>query len=95
MSNIIPLLHQAVWGIPATAAILAVGCFYTFRTKFAQLRLLPNGLKVFAKRMVQSDSISKDVTPYQAFCTSLGATVGTGNIVGVAGAISLGIYAMS
>ena len=90
MSNIIPLLHQAVWGIPAITAILGVGCFYTIRTKFAQLRLLPNGLKVFAKQMVQSDSKSKDITPYQAFCTSLGATVGTGNIVGVAGAISIG-----
>lgn len=90
MSNIIPLLHQAVWGIPAITAILGVGCFYTIRTKFAQLRLLPNGLKVFAKQMVQSDSNSKDITPYQAFCTSLGATVGTGNIIGVAGAISIG-----
>ena len=83
-------MNQFILGIPAICFILGAGGYLTIRTNFTQLRLLPNGLKVFAKQMLQSDSNDKDVTPYQAFCTALGATVGTGNIVGVAGAISIG-----
>ena len=83
-------MNQFISGIPAICFILGAGGYLTIRTNFTQLRLLPNGLKVFAKQMLQSDSNDKDVTPYQAFCTALGATVGTGNIVGVAGAISIG-----
>ena len=90
MGHLLHNLNQLVWGIPALTAVLGVGGYLTIRTGIAQLRLLPNGLKIFWKRMVQKDSEDSNITPYQAFCTALGATVGTGNIAGVAGAIAIG-----
>ena len=83
-------VNQMIWGVPSLAAVFGIGGYLTLRTKFAQLRLLPNGFRVFGKRMTQSESENSEITPYQAFCTALGATVGTGNIAGVAGAIMLG-----
>lgn len=90
MGQLLLQLNQLVWGVPALTAILGVGGYLTVRTGFAQLRLLPNGLRVFGKRMTQKDCDNRDISPYQAFCTALGATVGTGNIAGVAGAIAIG-----
>lgn len=83
-------VNQMIWGVPSLAAVFGIGGYLTLRTKFAQFRLLPNGFRVFGKRMTQSESKNSEITPYQAFCTALGATVGTGNIAGVAGAIVLG-----
>lgn len=90
MGQILLQINEFVWGVPALAAILGVGLFLSIRTGFAQLRLLPNGLRLFFKRMTQKDSKQSGISPYQAFCTALGATVGTGNIAGVAGAIAIG-----
>ena len=90
MGHLLHRLNQLVWGIPALTAILGVGGYLTIRTGVAQLRLLPNALRTFGKQMVQNDSKNSDISPYQAFCTALGATVGTGNIAGVAGAIAIG-----
>ena len=82
-------LHQLVWGVPALALILGVGIYLTWRTGGAQFVLFSKALK----RFVQAFSSGKQtagVSPFRALCTALGATVGTGNIVGVAGAICLG-----
>lgn len=83
-------INQFIWGLPGIVAILGVGIYLSVRTKFAQLRLLSDGFQVFVKQAFLKRSDSPGVTPYQAFCTALGATVGTGNIVGVGGAIALG-----
>lgn len=88
MSKIVSALNAVVWGAPALILILGVGLFLTIRLGAVQFRLLPGAFRtLMGNRTEQS---ADDVTPKQALCTALAATVGTGNLVGVAGAICLG-----
>lgn len=89
MTNILESVNAVVWGIPALVLILGVGLFLTIRTGFVQLRFFPRALKLFMKRLFGKEK-SGDVSPFQALCTALAATVGTGNLAGVAGAIAIG-----
>ena len=86
MVEILDQINSLVWGIPALVGILGIGLYLTLRTKCVQLRLLPAGLKRFWGMLKGKDGKSS----YRCLCTALGATVGTGNMVGVAGAIALG-----
>ena len=83
-------IYQIVWGVPTMLLILSVGVYITWRTRFAQLRLLPAALKQFFGRMVDKREEDHGVSSFQALCTALAATVGTGNLAGVAGAIAIG-----
>lgn len=85
MPEILEKINAMVWGLPALAGILGVGLYLTVRTGFVQLRLFPEALKRFGRLLRGGDKSS-----WRSFCTALGATVGTGNLVGVAGAICLG-----
>lgn len=85
MESILEQLNGFVWGFPALAGILGVGIYLTVRTGFVQLRLFPEALGRFLRMFY-----GKDKSSFRSLCTALGATVGTGNIVGVAGAIALG-----
>ena len=78
-----------VWGIPALFLILSVGLYLSFRTGFAQLRLFPHAVRLFVHKL-KTPASGKGVSSYQSLCTALAATVGTGNIAGVAGALALG-----
>ena len=89
MTNFLLFLHKALWGIPLLVLILAAGVYIGIRTRFVQLRLLPRAFKELIVKLRSGDS-SEGVSPFQALCTALAATVGTGNLVGVAGAICLG-----
>ena len=82
-------VNALVWGVPALVLILGVGVFFTFRTKFVQFRLFPQAVRYFLNKL-RPDLRSSGVSPMQALCTALAATVGTGNIAGVAGAMALG-----
>ena len=75
--------------IPAMLLILGVGLYLTVRLGFPQLVLLPRALGLFFRRLVSPEK-KEGVSSFQALCTALAATVGTGNLVGVAGAICLG-----
>lgn len=80
-----------VWGVPAMVCIIGVGLLLSIRTKFIQIRKFPMAMratigKIFSKTEAKEGAI----TPFQAVCTALAATVGTGNIAGVAGAIAIG-----
>ena len=88
MTKILSIVNAFVWGAPALILILGVGIYLTVRLDFVQLRLLPEAFRKLA-RSLRSGS-SGGVSPVQALCTALAATVGTGNLVGVAGAICLG-----
>ena len=90
MDKFLEWLNGAVWGLPALALILGVGLYLSFRTGFAQLTLFPRAVKLFVSRLRGSGSEDGTVSPFQALCTALAATVGTGNIAGVAGAIAIG-----
>lgn len=73
-----------LWGVPVLGLILGTGLWLTVRTGFAQLRLFPAAWRGFWQRLRDRDS------GFRALCTALAATVGTGNIAGVAGAIAIG-----
>ena len=84
-------LNTFIWGIPAMVAIIGVGLLLTIRTRFLQVRKFSDAMKntigkVFDRKKAQKGSIS----PFQAVCTALAGTVGTGNIAGVAGAVAIG-----
>lgn len=83
-------INSFVWGIPALLLILGVGLFLSIRTGFAQLILFPKALYTFSWRFRSKSKDAQGTSPYQALCTALAATVGTGNLAGVAGAIAIG-----
>ena len=80
-----------VWGVPAMALILGVGLYLTIRTGVIQIRKFGPAMKgTLGKIFTKSEAKQGSITPFQAVCTALAATVGTGNIAGVAGAIAIG-----
>ena len=84
-------LNNFVWGIPAMICIVCVGILLTVRTRVIQIRKFPDAMrntigKIFSKKKTSDGSLS----PFQAVCTALAGTVGTGNIAGVAGALAIG-----
>ena len=86
-------LNNLVWGVPAMVLILGVGLWLSIRSGFVQLRHFGTAMKSTIGRIFRKENADADVgavTPFQAVCTALAATVGTGNIAGVAGAIALG-----
>ena len=85
MEDILEKINALVWGLPALAGILGVGLYLTVRTGFVQVRLFPEAVVRFLRMFRGGDKSS-----FRSFCTALGATVGTGNLVGVAGALALG-----
>ena len=89
MASYIDFANQIVWGAAALLLILGTGLLLSNCTGFAQLRLFPKACRMFADKLRQPKNDS-GVSPFQALCTALAATIGTGNIVGVAGAIALG-----
>ena len=85
------ILNSFIWGVPAMVCILGVGLYLSFRTGFLQIRKFPYALRCTIGRMFKKKEASDGaITPFQAVCTALAATVGTGNIAGVAGAIAIG-----
>jgi len=84
-------LNNFVWGVPAVVLILGVGLWLSFRSRFIQIRKFGSAMRCTVGRMFRKANAQDGaVTPFQAVCTALAATVGTGNIAGVAGAIALG-----
>ena len=80
-----------VWGLPAMVCIFGVGLYLSLRTRFVQIRKFPYAIKTTIGRMFRKkESSDGSLTPFQAVCTALAATVGTGNVAGVAGAIAIG-----
>ena len=84
-------LNNFIWGVPAMVCIIGVGLYLSLRTGFLQIRKFGYSLKCTIGRIFKKREASEGaITPFQAVCTALAATVGTGNIAGVAGAIAIG-----
>lgn len=84
-------VNDFIWGVPAMICIIGVGLYLSCRTHFIQIRKFPYAIKVTIGRIFRKKEASDGaMTPFQAVCTALASTVGTGNIAGVAGAIALG-----
>ena len=90
MMHALNAFHDLVWGAPGLVLILGTGIYLTLITGFAQVRLFPGAVCRFAGMFRGSKEKKNGISPFQALCTALAATVGTGNLVGVAGAICLG-----
>lgn len=91
IESINSVVNDFIWGVPAMICIIGVGLVLSFRTKFIQIRKFPYAMKVTIGRMFKKkEAADGAMTPFQAVCTALAATVGTGNIAGVAGAIAIG-----
>ena len=91
IKSINDVLNGFIWGVPAMVCIIGVGLYLSIRTNFVQIRKFPYALKntlgkIFEKKDIKEGALS----PFQAVCTALAATIGTGNIAGVAGAIAIG-----
>ena len=85
------VVNNFIWGVPAMICIIGVGLLLSFRTGYIQIRKFPYAMKVTLGRMLKKREASDGaLTPFQAVCTALAATVGTGNVAGVAGAIAIG-----
>ena len=87
IAEIIQIIDGAIWGVPLMVAIMGTGLFLSCRLGFLQFRKLGKALKFAVKNEERGEG---DVTSFGALCTALAATIGTGNIVGVATAIGIG-----
>ena len=89
--NVNTALNNFIWGLPAMICIIGACLWLTIRTRAIQVRKFGTAMnntlgRVFEKKTAKDGSIS----PFQAVCTALAGTVGTGNIAGVAGAVAIG-----
>ena len=91
IAEINDIINGLVWGAPAMICIIGVGILLSVRTGFIQFRKFPYAIKSILGKLLSKDSAGHGaMTPFQAVCTALASTVGTGNIAGVAGAIAIG-----
>ena len=91
IESINSVINDFIWGVPAMICIIGVGLYLSIRTRFLQIRKFGYAIQTTIGRMFHKKEASDGaLTPFQAVCTALAATVGTGNIAGVAGAIAIG-----
>ncbi|WP_339906555.1 amino acid carrier protein, partial [Pseudomonas guineae] len=90
VNTLVNQLNGVVWGPPMLVLILGTGLFLMLRLKFMPLSKIGAGFKLMWQGRKKGDEESGEISPFQALMTCLAATVGTGNIAGVATAIFLG-----
>ena len=87
INNILVNIDNFVWGVPLMVLILTGGILLTIRLGILQIRKLPLALKWMVKNEEEAEG---EISSFSALCTALSATIGTGNIVGVATAVGTG-----
>ncbi len=90
LTQFITAINDIVWGPPMLVAILGTGLFLQLRLKCMPLTRIPAGFAMVWRGRKAVPGAPGEITPYAALMTALAATVGTGNIAGVATAIALG-----
>ena len=100
LNTVVTFINDNIlWGIPMVLIILGVGVFMTFRTRALQVRkfkdsldttIIPTVKDIFKKNKTEKKAGEKSVSQFEAFSAAISGTVGTGNIVGVAGAMISG-----
>ena len=88
INNLLGAIDDFVWGVPLIVLILATGIYLTIRVKCLQISKLPRAIHYMFHS--ESEDLDGEVSSFAALCTALSATIGTGNIVGVATAIVAG-----
>lgn len=90
IQNFVSWLNGVVWGVPMIVLILGTGLYLQIRLNWLPLRKIGYGFRMIAKSRKADDMAEGEITPFAALMTALSATIGTGNIAGVATAIALG-----
>ena len=92
IKNINDAVNSVVWGVPMLILIIGTGIYFSFRLGFFQLFRFKHVLKstIFSAFGKKKDKNRNALTPFQAMSTALAATIGTGNIAGVASAVAIG-----
>ena len=95
VANVNDVVNGVVWGVPALVLLIGTGILMTVLTKFFQFRRFGHMWKTTIGGLFKNKSIRKSqekhsISQFQALCTALSATIGTGNIAGVAYAITMG-----
>ena len=85
MNTFLSTLNSYLWGFPMIAFLLFMHLFFGFKTGFVQKNLF-KGIRLSVKGCESEENLS----PFQSLCTTLASTLGTGNIIGIGTAISLG-----
>ncbi|MBO4316659.1 MAG: sodium:alanine symporter family protein [Mailhella sp.] len=83
-------INDIVWGVPMIILILGTGFYLTFGLRFLSIRKIPYAFRMMWTHRTKDDSSTGQISPFNALMTALAATVGTGNIAGVATAIFVG-----
>lgn len=87
LEQVLTKINGFVWGLPLICLLLGTGIYFTFRLGFLQLTKLKRAFILMSKNQAEEEG---DISSFQALCTALSSTIGTGNIVGVATAIAAG-----
>ena len=90
INGFLSTVDDLVWGVPLMVLILAGGLLLTIRLGLLQMRKLPLALKWMVKNEEEAEGAKGEISSFAALCTALSATIGTGNIVGVATAVGAG-----
>jgi AGCS family alanine or glycine:cation symporter len=89
IADLIAKVDGLIWGPPLMILLVGTGFYLTIRIGFIQFRGFRHGIKVLFNRFSKEDDPG-EISPFRALCAALSATIGTGNIVGVAAAILIG-----
>lgn len=90
LNNIISVLNEYMWTYILIAVLVILGTYFTFRTRFVQFKYFPEMIRILGDPATVSAEGKRGISSFQAFSVSLASRVGTGNLAGVATAISTG-----
>lgn len=91
ITDINSAVNEFIWGIPAMSCIVGIGICLTIKTRFIQVRKFKHAISLALGRFFKKEGVGEGaISPFQAVCTALAGTIGTGSVAGVAGAIALG-----
>ncbi|WNF20936.1 alanine/glycine:cation symporter family protein [Mesobacillus jeotgali] len=90
LNNIISELNNYMWSYILIAVLVVLGTYFTFRTRFVQFKFFPEMIRVLKDPATVSSEGKRGRSSFQAFTVSLASRVGTGNLAGVATAVSAG-----
>lgn len=90
MEDTIKTISQMIWGLPLILTLVGIGIYFSFRLRFIQIRELKQAFKYTLNSKRKDATLVGDISNFGALCTALSATLGVGNIVGVAVALSVG-----
>ena len=90
MECILNSINEVVWGLPLLMLLVGTGIYFTFKLGFLQITKLPLAIKYLFVKDEDEKNGEGDISSFAALCTALSATIGTGNIVGVATAVATG-----